>query len=157
MGGLHLLPDLTFADLSPADSAMLVLPGGDVWDVDPTANAAAIAAAGRFLEAGVPVAAICGATAGLARAGLLDDRDHTSSAPEYLQFTGGPYAGGERFRWDPAVDDGGLITAGPTHPVEFARAVFERLEVFSPEILDAWYKLFGQDDPSAYGVLASAG
>jgi putative intracellular protease/amidase len=33
--------------------------------------------------AGVPVAAICGATARPARAGRLDDREHTSSAAEY--------------------------------------------------------------------------
>ncbi len=156
MGGLTVVPDLTFDQLDPSASAMLILPGGDVWDADPTANGAAIECARRFLHTGVPVAAICGATAGLARAGLLDERDHTSSAPEYLQYTGGAYAGSARYRLEPVVDDRGLITAGPTHPVEFARAALARLDVFTPEVLDAWYRLFGQDDPSAYGVLAQA-
>src|SRR6476661_7738821 len=46
------------------------------------------AAARQFLTAGVPVAAICGATFGLALEGLLDDRAHTSNAAEYLALTG---------------------------------------------------------------------
>jgi putative intracellular protease/amidase len=44
--------------------------------------------ASRFLDTGVPVAAICGATEALARAGLLDRRPHTSAAPEALAATG---------------------------------------------------------------------
>ena len=53
------------------------------------------AKAREFLDAGVPVAAICGATAGLAREGLLDDRAHTSAGSFYLAATG--YKGGERY------------------------------------------------------------
>src|ERR671917_1912877 len=79
----------------------------------------------RFLEAGVPVAAICGATAGLARAGLLDERNHTSASAEYLAATG--YAGGDRYVDERAVVDGDLITAGPQSPVQFARATLGRL------------------------------
>lgn len=156
MGGVRSIPDLTFAELDPADSALLVLPGADVWDVDPQAVEPAVRAAGAFLAAGVPVAAICGATAGLARAGLLDNRDHTSSAPEYLRFAGGDYRGSARYQHEPVVSDRGLITAGATHPVEFARAALDALEVFTPQVLDAWYRLFGQHDPSGYAVLAGA-
>ncbi|MBJ7356828.1 MAG: glutamine amidotransferase [Nocardioides sp.] len=157
MGGVRVLPDLTFDELSPADSAMLVLPGGDLWDADQhPATSEPLRAASAFLEAGVPVAAICGATAGLARAGLLDDRAHTSSAPEYLLQSGGAYAGGHLYRHEDSVTDRGLITAGPTHPVEFARAALEQLEVFEPEALDAWYRLFGRQDPSGFAVLAGA-
>ena len=156
MGGLRVVPDLTFADLTPKHSAMLVLPGGDVWDVDPTATEAAVHAAQAFLAADVPVAAICGATAGMARAGLLDDRDHTSSALEYLLYAGGGYAGAARYRHEPVVNDGGLITAGPTRPVEFARAALEQLGPFTPDVLDAWYRYFGRHDSSAFAVLAGA-
>lgn len=158
MGGMRVLPDLTFADLSPQDSAMLVLPGADVWDVDPSDSVTgpALCAAREFLSAGVPVAAICGATAGLARAGLLDDRDHTSSALEYLLHAGGAYAGSARYVQEAVVTDRGLITAGPTHPVEFARAALDLLGVFPPQVLDAWYRLFGQHDPTAFVALAAA-
>jgi putative intracellular protease/amidase len=81
MGGVRMLPDALVADLAPADSDVLILPGADIWDAG--GGEAFAAAARRFLDAGVPVAAICGATAGLARAGLLDERAHTSAAPEY--------------------------------------------------------------------------
>jgi putative intracellular protease/amidase len=78
MGGVRMVPDAPVAELDPGDSDLLVLPGGDMWDAGGGDAFAAVAR--RFLAAGVPVAAICGATAGLARAGLLDDRHHTSAA-----------------------------------------------------------------------------
>src|SRR3954462_4654294 len=74
MGGLRLVPDLRLAALDPEGSSLLILPGATMWDRGEGSPFAAAAA--RFLAASVPVAAICGATAGLARAGLLDDRDH---------------------------------------------------------------------------------
>ena len=90
MGGIRIVPDALLAELEPADSALLVLPGSEMWDAGGGAPFAA--AAERFLDAGVPVAAICGATAGLARAGLLDNRSHTSAAAEYLAATATPAA-----------------------------------------------------------------
>jgi putative intracellular protease/amidase len=150
MGGVRVVPDLTFADLAPSDSAMLILPGADLWDTGSDATDGALAAARAFLAAGVPVAAICGATAGLARAGLLDDRAHTSTAPEYLLHAGGAYDGAARYRAEPAVTDRGLITAGATHPVEFARAALEQLDIFPPAVLEGWYRLFGHQDPSGF-------
>jgi DJ-1/PfpI family len=71
------------------------------------------------------------ATAGLARAGLLDERSHTSSAAEYLAATG--YAGGDRYMNERAVVDGDLITAGPQSPVQFARATLGRLRLASDD------------------------
>ncbi|GAB2494193.1 type 1 glutamine amidotransferase family protein [Nocardiopsis aegyptia] len=151
MGGLTVLPDITLTDLKPTASAMLILPGATGWDTEPESLAPFASAAGIFLDAGVPVAAICGATAGLAREGLLDHRDHTSAVPEYLQATG--YAGADRYRHDLAVTDGDLITANPTAPVEFARQIFLRLDLHQPRIVDAWHRLFAQHDASAYMVL----
>ncbi len=68
MGGLTVLPDLVLADLEPADSAMLVLPGGQTW-MDPEVSGPFVDAARAHLAAGVPVAAVCGATWALAAAG----------------------------------------------------------------------------------------
>ena len=149
MGGMRVLPDLALDDLSPADSAMLILPGASTWDSG--GNTAFARTARAFLDAGVPVAAICGATAGLAREGLFDDREHTSAAPEYLAATG--YRGGELYREAAAVRDRGLITAGPTTPVDFARAIITELDTWQPAVLDAWYRLFAFSDASAYGEL----
>ena len=149
MGGVRVLPDVVLADLRPTDSAMLILPGNDIWDG--TAFVPFAGKAREFLDAGVPVAAICGATGGLALAGLLDDRAHTSNAAEFLGGLG--YAGGHLYRDEPAVTDRDLITASATAPVDFARAILARLEVFEPHVLDSWYKLYGRQDPAGFHEL----
>ncbi|MEU4312948.1 type 1 glutamine amidotransferase family protein [Nocardia sp. NPDC024068] len=150
MGGMRILPDLALADLSPADSAMLILPGADGWD---RGDLDAFAGKAReFAAAGVPVAAICGATFGLARAGLLDDRGHTSNIAEYLAASG--YAGGARYIDEPAVTDRAVITANSTAPFEFAREVFAALDLYEPQVLDGWYRLFAHGDPAGYAALA---
>ncbi|MFD3658657.1 type 1 glutamine amidotransferase family protein [Streptomyces sp. 24-1644] len=151
MGGVRIQPDLALDELRPEDSALLILTGASLWDSgDELAPFAREARA--FLDAEVPVAAICGATAGLAREGLLDDRAHTSAVSFYLAATG--YAGGERYEEADAVTDGVLVTAGPTEPVAFAREVFELLGVYDAKKLDAWYRLFHDSDASAFEVLA---
>lgn len=152
-GGLRIRPDLTLDTLRPEDSSLLILPGADLWDTsDDLAPFARTARA--FLDAGVPVAAICGATAGLAREGLLDDRNHTGAVSFYLAATG--YAGGDRYVEADAVTDANLITAGPTEPVAFAREIFRLLGVYEGEVLDAWYRLFHDSDAAAYEVLEKA-
>ncbi|MGW6398719.1 DJ-1/PfpI family protein [Streptomyces sp. NPDC055134] len=153
IGGVRIEPDLALDELRPEDSALLILTGADLWDTgDGLAPFARKARA--FLDAGVPVAAICGATAGLAREGLLDDRAHTSAVPMYLDATG--YKGGGRYVDADAVTDGGLITAGPTEPVAFAREILGGLGVFEGELLDAWYRLFHDSDATAYETLQGA-
>ncbi|MFC8663249.1 type 1 glutamine amidotransferase family protein [Streptomyces sp. NPDC057199] len=154
VGGLRIQPDVTLDDLRPEDSSLLILPGADLWDTSD--DLAPFARKAReFLDADVPVAAICGGTAGLAREGLLDDRAHTSAVSFYLAATG--YKGGERYVDTDAVTDGRLITAGPTEPVAFAREVFGLLGVYEGEVLDAWYRLFHDSDAEAFAVLEAAG
>jgi putative intracellular protease/amidase len=152
MGGVRMVPDALLDDLDPAKSDLLVMPGAEMWDAGGGASFAAVAE--RFLDAGVPVAAICGATAGLARAGVLDTREHTSASAEYLAMTG--YAGGERYVDERAVVDGGLITAGPQSPVQFARATLERLGLADERTLDAYEALFDRGDLEAFPVLMQA-
>jgi putative intracellular protease/amidase len=152
MGGLRVLPDLALADLKPADSAMLILPGNEIFATDAFVPYAEKAR--EFLAAGVPVAAICGSTGGLALAGLLDDRPHTSNAAAFLDGLG--YKGGEFYRDEPAVTDGDLITAAANAPIEFAREILARLDVMEPHVLASWYKLYGKQDPAGFYELMSA-
>jgi putative intracellular protease/amidase len=152
MGGLRVLPDLSLDRLDPERSALLVLPGGDIWEAG--AGDAFVDAARRFLGAGVPVAAVCGATFGLAAAGLLDARPHTSNDPAYLAMSG--YAGAAHYVAEPAVIDGDLITASGVAPVHFARAIFERLGVHEPGVLASWMKLYADRDPAGFHELMSA-
>ena len=101
------------------------------------------------------VAAICGATYGLARAGLLDDRDHTSNAADFLAGVPG-YGGADHYQEARAVHDRGLITAPATAPVDFARAVFEALEVFPEPVIEAWYGLYTTGERRFYDALVGA-
>lgn len=148
IGGVTMVPETTLEEVDPHDSAMLVLPGAQIWET----NDAFVDAARRWAASEVPVAGICGATMGLARAGLLDDRRHTSNAPEQLAPTG--YAGAEHYIDAPAVTDRGIITAAAIAPVDFAREVFQLLGVYAPPVLDAWYQLYGRQDPSGFYALA---
>lgn len=154
MGGLRILPDCTLDEVGPSGSAMLMLPGADGYEGRLDRHAASLAKAAEFIEAGTPVAAICAGTFGLAHAGLLDDRAHTSAAADYLAATG--YAGGAHYRDEDAVTDRGVITAGPAAALPFARHVLAALDVFTPEVLDAWYALFSTGDPAYYAKLAAA-
>ena len=151
-GGWRITPDIALADLGPTDSKMLILPGADTWLNGE--NAPFAKTAREFLDAGVPVAAICGATAGLAVEGLLDDRRHTSNAREFLAGTG--YRGGQHYVDELAVADRDLITATATAPIDFARAVLDRLDVYTPSVLASWYKLYGHNDPAGYFELMSS-
>ncbi|UVJ39960.1 DJ-1/PfpI family protein [Arthrobacter sp. CJ23] len=137
MGGLQVLPDTHVSELNPDDVGMLILPGADTWSSD---HDAILSFAEDLLAEGTPVAAICGATLGLARSGLLNDRAHTSNAPEFLLGTPG-YNEGDHYRSEKTVSDGTLITAPATAPIDFAKAIFERLELFPQPITDAWYGL----------------
>jgi putative intracellular protease/amidase len=124
MGGVRIVPDATLGDIEPGDAAMLILPGAETWQ-DAERHAELIGHARARMRCERPVAAICGATYGLAAAGLLDDRAHTSNAAIYLAASG--YAGGHLYREEPAVTDRGLVTAGGCFPVQFAAHIFAAL------------------------------
>lgn len=147
IGGVTILPDITLDELN--SSAMLILPGGEAWDAGE--NTEILEPAKEFLAAGIPIAAICGATAGLARAGILDDKPHTSNAAEYLQSTN--YQGAAFYQNQPVVTAGNVITANSTAPLEFAYHIFKKLELYDEPILEAWYGLFKTGDASYYSTL----
>ena len=152
IGGLRVAPEMVLEKLKPANSALLILPGGMAWDKKKNQEAAQLAA--EFLAHCVPVAAICGATAGLARAGLLDKVPHTSNAQDYLAQTG--YRGTAFYRDEPSVKSGHLITASSTGPLEFARDVFSALGIYSNEVLAAWYRLFKTGEAKYYADVMKA-
>jgi len=88
------------------------------------------------------VAAICGATIGLARKGLLDSVWHTSNDLGYLKMICPGYGGEQCYKQETAVTDGSLITASGIAPLEFSLHVLKALDVFSAKTLDAWYNLY---------------
>ena len=152
MGGVHIEPDLAVDDVELDRAAMLILPGAETW-ADADAHGPVLAVARRFMEAGIPVAAICGATFGLAQAGLLDGHRHTSNASVFLASSG--YAAADLYIEQRAVTDRGLITASGCHPVEFAVEIFRALELYDPEVLEAWHGLYTTGEERHFAVLAA--
>ena len=151
MGGLTLLPDCTISDIAISEKSVLVLPGARTWD-DPR-HGAVIEKASLLLSAGATVCAICGATAALANAGLLDQRLHTSNGLGYLEMYSPSYKGQECYVDKPSIADRNLITAGSTGSLLWAKQIFERLEIFHPDTLDAWYHYFSSGQEQYFYAL----
>jgi putative intracellular protease/amidase len=155
MGGLKLLPELTVDEIFQTEAALLLLPGGNTW-LEPQ-HGPVIEKAASFLATGVPVAAICGATFALGKAGMLNRHKHTSNDLTFLrEVCGEVYTGSELYQTQGAVRDGNLITAAGTAPLEFAYEIIGLLEVFEPDTLDFWYRLHKEKQPeSFYQLMAS--
>jgi putative intracellular protease/amidase len=150
MGGVRIQPDLALNEVSPVASRLLILPGGERWES--YGNDIALEKARNFIAVGVPVAAICAATLALARAGLLDNRRHTSNSREYLAGRG--YQGGGHYCDVPAITDKYVITASGVAPVDFAWEILKILNLYSSATLDAWYALYKNGDSSKFYELA---
>ena len=154
MGGLRMTPDTLIESIRPGKADILILPGADLW-LDPRQRPVLAKVAG-LLAGGTVVAAICGATLGLASAGLLDKRPHTSNDSGALRMFCPNYRGEQFYRTEPAVTDNNLITASGLAPVEFACHIFRKLCVMHPATLDAWHGLFTTRKPEYfYALMAS--
>ena len=141
MGGISVLPSKTLEEVDPADVALFILPGGDRWEQVPIESQLE-ATLKRLDDEGVPIAAICGATVAVSRIGLLRGRRHTSNGLDYLRSQVPGYAEADNYVDVPAVRDRKLITASGLADVEFAREIFEELEVLSPEDRVTWAEIF---------------
>jgi putative intracellular protease/amidase len=151
MGGIKIIPGLTIEELTTQDAAVLILPGGNTW-LEPI-HAPIFTVVRKFLDAKIPIAAICGATIGLAANGLLDHSNHTSNDLNYLKACCPSYRGESRYIQKPAVTDGDMITASGVAPLEFTCEVLKKLDVFSPATIDAWYNLYKTYEARYYFAL----
>ncbi|HZR43274.1 MAG TPA: type 1 glutamine amidotransferase family protein [Ktedonobacteraceae bacterium] len=152
IGGVTILPDLSLNELEPEQSAMLIMVGGAGWEKGE--HREATEKAKQFLAAGVPVAAICAATIGLALAGILDERKHTGNAPQQLSATN--YRGSAFYQNQLAVTDGNLITAAGQAPVDFAYHILKKLGVYTPQVLEAWFGLYKTNNAAYFYDFAKA-
>lgn len=151
MGGLTIVPDCSIADIEVSEKSVLLLPGANTWN-DPK-HGAVMQKAGELLSAGALVCAICGATAALADAGLLDRRPHTSNGAGYLEMAAPGYRG-QRFFVDAlSVADHNLITASSAGALLWARQIIERLDIFRHSTLEAWYAYFSTGDVRQFFAL----
>ena len=141
MGGLGVRPDLTLDELDHARAAMLIVPGGHLWQRG--AGESAVAAIAQVHAAGAPVAGIDSGMLALARAGLLDHCRHTGNWAGHIDSHVPGYTGAEQYDASVlAVSDGGVISASHLGSVEFAREVIRTLDLYSPSDREHWYRLF---------------
>lgn len=153
MGGLKILPSITIDECILQSTDVVILPGGNTWTEaihEPILNKVA-----KSIKEGTIVAAICGATVGLANKGLLDARRHTSNDLEYLKMICPNYIGEKYYDMAPAVTDGNLVTASGIAPLEFALHVLKVLDVFAPETYHPWFKLYKTQEAKYFSELMS--
>lgn len=151
MGGLTIVPDCLTEDIAVAETSVLLLPGANTWNEQK--HGAVLEKAGELLSLGAAVCAICGATAALANLGLLDKRPHTSNGPGFLEMASPNYQGQGYYVDEPSVADNNLITAGSTGALLWAKQIIERLDVFEPNTLEAWYAYFSTGRPEQFFAL----
>jgi putative intracellular protease/amidase len=140
MGGLTVQPEVTLDEVDLQRAAVLLVPGGTSWEKGENDDVT------RFLQrvsgADVPIAALCGATIGLAQAGLLRGRKHTSNMKGYLAGLVPGYAAEAHYVDRPAVRDGNVITASGMGGVEFAYEVLQLLGIYSAADRGTWLRIF---------------
>ena len=78
----------------------------------------------------------------ISKIGLLRGRRHTSNGLAYLRSKVPGYADATAYTDVPAVRDGNLITASGLGDVEFARELFEELDVLPPKARSLWAQIF---------------
>ena len=140
MGGMSIGVDLKLSEVDFSEGDLLILPGADAWMEE--GHTGAIEMVESLIDRGVIVAAICGATVALARAGILDSRKHTSNGKGFLEVVCPEYRGSDNYIDCPAVCDGNLITASGLAPLEFTYAILKRVRVMKEETVNAWYRLY---------------
>lgn len=151
MGGLTVTPDCLIEEMIVNETSVLLLPGAAEWN-DPK-HGAIIEKAAQLLSAGAMVCAICGATAALAGAGLLDRRPHTSNGPGFLEMAAPGYRGRSFYVDQLSVADHNLITAGSAGALLWAKQIIGHLGVFRSDTLEAWYEYFSTGKPEHFFAL----
>lgn len=144
IGGILAAADYRFDDpvLSDADAFLLI--GSDAWQG--YENDALFGLLRQAHADGKPVAAICGATIALAKAGLLAGKAHTSNGKDWLTEQAPDYAGAEGYvETAKAVADGRIVTAAGSAPVTFAAEVARLIAPESASKLDEYVAMFARE------------
>lgn len=140
MGGLQITPDSALKDISPETIDVLILPGGSAWEKGE--NDVIKQLTKTVFESGKTVAAICAATTYLGQLGLLNNSKHTSNDLNYLKAIAPIYIGEKNYENTLATTDKNLITANGIAPIEFAKEIFTKIELYDLDNIEKWFQLF---------------
>jgi putative intracellular protease/amidase len=147
MGNLSVKPTTSLKDIRTNEIDLLMLPGGDIWESGGNEEVAPLVK--EMISKNKTVAAICGATVLLARHGHLDRVNHTSNGLEYLKKISPSYKGAKYYLNQPSVTDGNIITANGAAMIDFAIAIFRKIELADKdtiEKIDDLYKSSGMNN-----------
>ena len=154
MGGVKILPSISIEECILESTDVVILPGGNTWLE--AIHEPILKKVSKSINEGAVVAAICGATVGLAKMGLLDSRRHTSNDLEYMKMICPNYCGEKYYEMEPAVTDRNLVTASGIAPLEFAMHVLKVLDVLAPETLHSWFNLYKTHEPKYFFELMNS-
>jgi len=140
MGGVKLKPDTTLAAITPDETRIFMLPGGEIWETESFGNLKDLLK--RLHAENVLIGAICGATLEFARAGLTHNIRHTSNSKDYLKTMVNDYHDDDFYVDQLAVTDQNLITASGLSSIEFAREVIKELQLYNEADTRLWFEMF---------------
>ncbi|MCL1813381.1 MAG: glutamine amidotransferase [Treponema sp.] len=144
MGGLEITPDIDVHNITLENGDVIVLPGGNTWQNEENQEIINMILKKPGMD--ITVAAICGATAALAEAGILDNRKHTSNGKGFLEMMCKNYKGKDLYVDKLVVVDNNLITATGFAPLEFAYEVIRKTNLMESNTLEAWFNLYKTKD-----------
>jgi putative intracellular protease/amidase len=133
-------PDFSLAEVEIAENSILILPGGNAWEKGEITGIDDLVK--TYYERNYTIAAICGATFYLGEKGFLDGIKHTTNDLYYLKAVALHYKGENNYQIEPAVTDQNMITARGVSPIEFARELFRKVNLYDENQIEKWYQLF---------------
>ncbi len=116
------------------------MPGGDIWERE--SHEDLIKLLRQFQTKNTIIAAICGATLEIARAGLMHGLRHTSNSKGYLKAMIPDYRDDEFYVDKLAIADKNLITASGLGSIEFACEIIRLLNIYTNEEIQEFYEMF---------------
>jgi putative intracellular protease/amidase len=140
MGGYKISPHIMLDAIRPDEASIFIMPGGEMWEQGP--NEDLIKLLHQFHAKGTIIAAICGATLEIARAGLMQGILHTSNSKGYLKAMLPDYRDDDFYVDKLAITDKNLITASGLGSVEFACEIVRLLNIYTREETQELYKMF---------------
>lgn len=140
MGGLQILPDISLKEIAIENIDVLILPGGNAWEKGENNEINQLTK--DAFNSGNTIAAICAATTYLGQLGILNELKHTSNDLNYLKAIAPKYLGEKNYQNSFAVTDENIITANGIAPIEFAKEIFKKVELYDLDSIEKWFQLF---------------
>ncbi|MFV3010984.1 DJ-1/PfpI family protein [Clostridium botulinum] len=153
IGGLTITPDCLLDEIDENNIIALLLPGAESWNSKE--NNQILEKALSYIDEGILVGAICGATLALADLKVLDKFKHTSNSLDYLTSFSKQYNGEKLYVNSPAVVDCNLITASSAGGLLWAKHIIQYLNVFPCDVIESWYNYYSTGDPKYFTELIS--